>query len=158
MLKIRVFKKGTTGLDGPELHRLLDEAECVEVDVDGLPVEQVNEDLDKPLNELEIGELGYEETVEDDVTLIVVLTSECIDDPQLEEEVGRVVGRGGRAVGVWPKGGEEGDLPPILEKIGSGVVAWDPKALKRVLTDVGTVWDTPVGEPRLAPKTKRNNC
>ncbi len=158
MLKVRVFKRGALGFEGPELDRLLDEAECVEVDEDGVPVKQYQDDLEEPVDELGIEEPDDEECVEDDVTLIIVLTPECIDDLQLEEEVGRAVGSGGRAVGVWPKGAAQGELPSILEKVGSGVVTWDPNALKDVLTDVETVWDTPAGEPRPTPKTKRNNC
>jgi hypothetical protein len=173
VLKVRVFRKGAVGADGLDLDRLLDEAGCVEVDEDGFPLEKDNEGLEEPADELDVGELGEDDNVdedsdedgqpqddeEDDVTLIVILTPECIDDPTLEEEVGRTVGSGGRAVGVWPQDSEgAGVLPPILEKIGSGVVTWDPEALARALTDAETVWDTPAGEPRAAPKTKRNKC
>ncbi|WP_312414311.1 hypothetical protein [Shinella sp.] len=172
VLKIRVFRKDAVGVDALDLARLLADAGCVEVDENGYPLDKDNEDLDKPADELDTAELGDDESVEgdgdedgepqhveeDDVTLIVILTPECVEDPTLEEEVGRAVGSGGRAVGIWPPECEAGALPPILGKIGSGVVTWDPEALADVLADVETVWETPAGEPRTAPKTKRNKC
>ncbi len=146
MLKVRVFKRESVSIDKEELELLLDEAGCVEVNEEQ-PVEE------------DVLEVVLDEQDEDeDFTLIVILTPECVADPDLDEAVGKAVGSGGRAVGVWPKGSSEDQLPAILDKVGSGTVAWDPKDLASVLTDSETVWNTPAGEPRPVKKTKRNKC
>ena len=164
-MKVRVFKKGEIGVDEDELDQLLAEAGCVQVDEDGLALgdeagkqdDEASDDADATgADDDQIDD--QEDAEEDDVTLIVVLTPPCAEDPELDGAVGSAVGSGGRAVGIWPKGAEERSLPPILEKIGSGAVVWDPKKLAGVLSDEETSWETPTGVPRPAPKTKRNKC
>ncbi|MCB4767106.1 hypothetical protein LGR54_00670 [Ancylobacter sp. Lp-2] len=159
-MKVRVFKKGEVGVDENELDQLLAEAGCVQVDEDKpAPGDGADDQEDEEHQRSDAGDNDTEvNDEEDDVTLIVVLTPECADDPQLEGAVGSAVGSGGRAVGVWPKGAEERTLPSILGKIGSGAVVWDSKKLAAVLSDEESTWDTPAGEPRVAPKTKRNKC
>lgn len=165
-MKVRVFKKGKLGIDESELDKLLAEAGCVEVDEAGLPLgDETDNSEGEPDQELdgedEAGPDANEDEdddEEDDVTLIVVLTPECADDPELDGAVGTAIGSGGRAVGVWPKGAEDGAAPPILSKVGSGIVTWDPKKLSEVLSDTKTTWEKPDGTPRPKPITKRNKC
>jgi hypothetical protein len=167
-MKVRVFKKGDVGVDEKELDQLLAEAGCVQVDEDGLALGDESDDQEEEEDQAsddsddagadDAQDDDEENAEEDDVTLIVVLTPQCVEDPELDGAVGGAVGSGGRAVGIWPKGAEERALPPILEKIGSGAVVWDPKKLAGVLSDEETPWETPTGAPRPSPKTKRNKC
>lgn len=160
MLRVRVFKKELLTVAEDDIERLLEDADCVDVDADAVDIEEEVQDVgpDDIDGDGPPDQEGEEENEEDDVTLIVVLTPECVADPDLENAVGEAVGNGGRAIGIWPPGATEGSVPAILDKIGSGTVVWDPEELSSVLTDDKTVWNTPAGEPRPATKTKRNKC
>lgn len=163
-MKVVVFKRGELKADQKELDLLLAEAGCVEVGE--VQAQLASEDAqDGPVSE-ESGETDQaneanesdEDEMEGDVTLIVVLTPECVGDPELDDVVTEAIRNGMRAVGVWPKDAKEHALPPSLDKLGSSTVPWDPKKLASTLSDTQTVWENPAGLPRPAQKIKRNKC
>lgn len=151
MTKVKVIG---ISADDAALKELLEAAECELIDADDdidAAEDEITDKQDEPV------EVAANDDC-DDTVVIVVLTPDCPSDEDLEAMVGRAIAKGERVVGMWPRGADVGVIPPCIDKFGDDTITWDPEPLRRVAQGEKPQWQTPTGQPRAEPKTKRNCC
>jgi hypothetical protein len=142
-------------LDDPALQQLLDATECEIVEAADEGEEPQPETVDE--EDDAAAALAANDDCDDEL-VIIVLTPECAADADLAAVVRDAVARGRRVIGMWPPGIDGGAVPPCIEQMGDDVIVWQAEPLRRVIRGEKPQWQTPTGEARPEPKTKRNCC
>lgn len=128
MNRVRIYRPDDVTLNDAALRTLLSEAECAEAG---------------PSDEAD--------------SLLIVLTPDLVDGPELEDALKAAVKASLCVVAIWPRGATVGVTPGAINKYASDIIIWDPARLQDTLgDDCDPHYDDPDGKPRREPVTPRN--
>lgn len=139
MRRVRVYRP-TKGLNQEDaLLRLLEEAGC-EVEV-ARPDEEAEDEQEPEAVEQEV----EVEAEEEPPVLIVCLSPEVCEDPDLPGRIDAAERDGCVVIGIWPPG-SDGKAPPGFD-LADDTVSWDPASVRDAVGSSAPLAQKPDGTP-----------
>lgn len=98
----------------------------------------------------------YEKCISASDAVVILICPEAESDPEVDKLIALARREGKRVVGVWIPGVEGSELLASINKHGAATITLDLDAVRRAICAGESVWMTPDGNPRPAPKTPRH--
>jgi hypothetical protein len=98
----------------------------------------------------------WEKCLSDSDVMVILICKEAMEDATIDKFISMASHEGKRVVGVWAKDAKDGTIPAAINRHGDAVISLDPELVKGVVCGGKSMWTTPDGKPRAAPKTPRH--
>ncbi len=83
-------------------------------------------------------------------SVVVLIGKETHSRPWVKWEIDQANAQGKRIVGVFERGGTDGDVPAELEKYASSIVSWNAKSIKAAIDGRENIFEDSAGLERAA--------